>query len=189
MKTSRSRWSRIAFGCLVATALAGCSVASEQQPTTATDRAQVGQDAPIATAPLRGFMGRPVDSTIAAVSATQPTADAAEVLELCQVGEPQLKDVAGMGLVPSAREIPKYVRLVGVEPELQTDSAAWVVAFEGELAQPMSHEVWVDATCIVIDGVAGFYATGGAREVGSDVLVTPLPVSREPSLALPPLRP
>lgn len=183
-------WSAIVLGCLVATALAGCSVASEQQQaTTATDTTRGGNDTPIATAPLRGFMGRPVDSTIAAVSATQPTADAAEVLALCQVGEAQLMDVAGMGLVPSARDLPKYVRLVGVEPELQTDSAAWVVAFEGELAQPMSHEVWVDATCIVIEGVAGFYATGGARDVGSDVLVTPPPVSPEPSLALPPLRP
>ena len=142
--------------------------------------------------------GPPVDTTIEPVSATAPSPEAAEVLEACQARDFGLDRVAGMGLVPRARDVPKYTRLVGVEPEIHTDRPAWVITFRGILRLGARGSALrggrrdpvyaADPTCVVIDGVPFFYLTGPAGTDPDNLTVPPIEVG-EPSLALPPLAP
>lgn len=132
----------------------------------------------------------PIDPSVEPVALSALSPEAASVLQICQVLDNIGTDrVAGMGKIDHARDAVHYAWLTGLEPEIQTDAPAWVVAFKGEVPMPMSGEVWVDPTCIVVDGDGGFYATGPVRILASGVTVTPPPARVKPDRALPPLLP
>lgn len=99
-----------------------------------------------------------------------------------------LKAIAGMGRIDHARDAAKYTWLTGREPEIQTDEAAWLIVYRGEMPQsrPVG-DVWVDPTCVVIDDAPIIYATGPIR-TADGVTVTPPPLGM-PTMALPPLAP
>ena len=134
--------------------------------------------------------GLPVDPSIEPVSLSDPSSEAADALRVCQVLDNIGADkVSGMGRISHARDAVRYAPLTGVEPEIQTDAPAWLVTFKGEVPMPMSGEIWIDPTCVVVGGDGGFYATGAVKILSSDVTVTPLPTKQKPDLALPPLLP
>lgn len=97
--------------------------------------------------------------------------------------------VSGMGRIDHARDAARYAPLTGLEPEIKTDAPAWIVTFKGDVPMPMTGEIWVDPTCIVVDGDGGFYATGPVKILSSKATVTPRPAKQQPDLALPPLLP
>ena len=140
----------------------------------------------------------PVGPSIEPVSASHPTPEAEIALEACGARDFGLDKVAGMGLVPRARDVPKYTTLVGVEPEIQTDRPAWVITFRGVLELGPTRSglrcgirgpVYVeDPTCVVIDGVPNFYVTGRSGK-SPDALVEPPITLGTPVLSLPPLAP
>lgn len=130
---------------------------------------------------------RPVDATLAAVSRSNPGAAASEVLDLCYVDAFGVDAIAGMAEVPRARDLPMYVNLVGVEPEIRTDAPAWVISFRGKVTLPRGLGWAIDPTCVVIDGERTLFLTGPHGR--GDNQVDPLPVPNPPTLALPPLAP
>ena len=137
-----------------------------------------------------GTTSRRVDPSITPVSLSHPPSGAAEALRICQVGDLIGADVvSGFGEVPHARDAVRYSNLTGAEPELRTDAPAWLVQVRGEVPMLTSGEVWIDPTCIVVDGNGGWYATGPVRDATSGVLETAPSVGEEPDLSLPaPLR-
>ena len=65
-------------------------------------------------------------------------------------------EVAGMGLVPHARDVPEYAYLWGMEPEIQTDRPAWVIQLAGRVNFGAG---WADdPVCIVVDGKPTIFA-------------------------------
>jgi len=163
----------IVFACLT-TIITGCvSVASS------SDQATPG-----------------VGSDLTAVSRSSPDASASAALDLCSItdttsamgprGALGIDVVVGMGFVTHARDAVKYVRLAGVEPEIQTDHPAWLIATKGPIQLPLGPKMW-NPTCVVIDGEANWFITGDYEDDG--VIVTPLPLKAEPVFALPALAP
>lgn len=134
-----------------------------------------------------------MDASITSVSRTSPTAEAREALEACQIGDDQMDQIIGMGLVPRGRDLPRYINISGTEPEIDSDSPAWAITLRGEVPQPTSHEVWIDPTCVIIDGEQGYFATGGGYKVLESgkrgPFIPPLETTPGPDLALPPLAP
>ena len=112
------------------------------------------------------------------------------MLIACQVLDSfGLGSVGGMGKIAHGRDAVKYVWLAGIEPQIQTDAPAWLIAFRGDIPMPKIGEVWVDPTCFYANGEAGFFATGLVKDVSSGKLFTPLPARTPPDRALPPLAP
>jgi hypothetical protein len=133
---------------------------------------------------------RSVDTTIEAVSASHPSASAAEALESCGItGEYGVgtDKVAGMGHLERARDAPRYVNLTGKEPEIQVDKPAWVIQLQGEVVLPRGFGTALDPTCVVIDGVHYLFMTGPYTTNGETT--QPLQPERPPDLLLPPLAP
>jgi hypothetical protein len=125
---------------------------------------------------------------ITTISASDPEASLA--LELCEVT--RYRDMlVGAAEVAHASDLPTYVPLTGQEPEIATESAAWVFAFRGDvplglLTRTRGPLVAHDPTCVVIGADHYWFMTGGATLAdGSDT--TPLPAS--PAETLPPLEP
>src|SRR6267142_1668604 len=138
---------RRALGFVLASlALASCS--SEVAPAGDGSRAPLSSPAPLPTSGTPA--GLPVDTTLEAVSASAPSAEAKAALDLCGVDAAR-GQVAGMALVPSSKEVGKYAPMYGTEPELKTDRPAWVIQLKGEIQGRVG--VLVDPTCVVIDGV------------------------------------
>ena len=133
---------------------------------------------------------------LAAVSRSNPDASASAALDKCTITDSKgefgangalgIDIVVGMGLVPHARDAAKYVRLVGIEPEIQTDDPAWFIATKGPIQIPPGPKMW-DATCAVIDDVATWFITGDYEDGGD--IVTPPPLANPPTLTLPALAP
>ena len=100
----------------------------------------------------RALVSVPVDMAIQPVSISSPTADAASVLKSCGLTTTDRQAlVAGMGLVPHAKDVPKYIRAFGTEPELQSDKPVWVVQFKGRI--DMGPGDWADnPVCVVVTG-------------------------------------
>lgn len=171
----------LAFGIIGLALVAGCSAAStpSELPTAgglisspAVSRAPSATPTPA---------DNPIDASIAPVSLSDPSPEAKHALELCM--PPAGAKIIGMGLVAHARDVPEYVPLWGVEPELQTDAPAWVVAFDGRVTLPRGY--WADdPVCVVIDGTATTYMPG-LSGLGTKV-VPPLEAPRSPTMALPP---
>lgn len=131
-----------------------------------------------------------MDASIAPVSVSDPSAEAAEALRLCQVLDNYgSAKISGMGKIAHARDAVRYAAFTGLEPEIKTDAPAWLVTFKGELAMPMSREIWIDPTCIVVGGSPMFYATGPVRSTETGAVLSPLPAKQKAEFALPPLSP
>lgn len=126
----------------------------------------------------------PVDIALSAVSRSNPSVAAKAALDLCvRPGEMSL--VVGMALLPSARDVGKYMLSSGRDPELQDDTPVWLVQLKGEVTY-RSGTVF-HPTCMVKDGDRSIYAAYGGRQDGTtwyppDDFVPPV-------LALPPLAP
>lgn len=125
------------------------------------------------------------------VSLSRPTAEAAKALSLCEVTGRETQ-VSGMALLRHASDLPDYVLLTGREPEIQTSDPAWVVAYRGVItlttrSQGGSIEM-TDPTCVVIDEIPIWFATGSTRS-GDGTTVTPEPVASTELLSLPTLSP
>ena len=108
----------------------------------------------------------PVDPSIAPVSASHPAPGAKAALDVCRAYELGLDHVAGIGLVPHATDTPRF-GLSAEAPMLKVSAAAWVIQIRGEIRQLHSGEMWIDPTCVVIDGEPGFYATGPVRSLAT----------------------
>jgi hypothetical protein len=128
----------------------------------------------------------PVDSAIAPVSRTSPSADAKSVFAKCNVDYYGLDNVAGMGKVADAHDVARYVPLQAAEPELQTTDAAWVVAFRGKFDLPRGLGWTIDPVCVVVNGEPILYLPNGAGH--GEATPKPREVPK-PDLALPPLAP
>ena len=136
-------------------------------------------------------------SDLSPVSRSSPDAAASAALDLCSITDTKgafgangalgNDIVVGMGLVPHARDAAKYVRLVGVEPEIQTDDPAWLITTKGSIQLPLGPKMW-DPTCVVVHGEANWFSTGD-YQADDGSLVTPMPLKNQPPLGLPALAP
>jgi hypothetical protein len=146
-------------------------------------RPAAGTDVPTGEAP--DLPAVPVDSTLAAVSRSNPGPDAKAALDLCGASD-QLELVAGMALVPRARDVGKYMPTNGKEPELQSDTPVWLIQFKGELAHAHVGTVF-NPVCMVMNGDYTPYGPYGDRS--GTKAATLLPGFTAPILALPTLAP
>ncbi|HWP62151.1 MAG TPA: hypothetical protein VNO86_01625 [Candidatus Binatia bacterium] len=126
---------------------------------------------------------RPVDSSLTPVSRSNPSPEAQAAIELCGL-DPTF--VSGMAKVPKARDLPKYVRLTGKEPEIQVDEPAWVITYSGRVILPRALGWADDPICVVVDGVRTVFLSG--RHGRGDLESAPLPIP-DPPFALPTLAP
>jgi hypothetical protein len=163
----------------------GAPVATQIAAVAATTRPAGATALPVSLA---------VDTSVVPVSLSRPPADAARAFDLCLidewVGRNGAQVIAGLGKIDHATGAYHYAPLTGLEPELKSDDPAWMVQFRGDIRMPMSNTIYVDPTCVVVDGGdGGFFATGGVRQVGSDVVKAPAAVAFAPDRALPPPKP
>lgn len=133
----------------------------------------------------------PIDPNMEAVSRSSPRPAASQALEACGFDDFQqrpLSMVAGMGKAASGYAARDYAPLTGREPELMTQGPVWMIQLSGELTDPFTGEVSMDALCVSIDGQAGYYSIGDI--VLSDGSIhTPRPVPDPPEYSLPSLAP
>jgi hypothetical protein len=126
----------------------------------------------------------PVDPALTPVSRSNPGPEAKAALELC-VRPDELALVVGMALLPSAREVGRYMLSNGKEPELQDDAPVWLVQLEG----PVTYRFGTvfHPTCMVKKGEPTLFMAYGGSQDGATW--TP-PVDFTPATrALPPLAP
>lgn len=129
------------------------------------------------------------DPGLRAVSLSESYGDSADAMALCGVGEHR-DLVSGAAHVMHAKDLPKYVRLSGNEPEIQTDAPAWVVAYQGVVRLPVrglryAYVDQIDPTCVVIDGESSWFTTGEIRNPDGTVIEPSLLPA--PAGTLPPL--
>lgn len=142
---------------------------------------------PTATASIADIPTLPTGD-LPPVSISNPSQGAIDALAKCHIGDQfSIEQVAGMGLVPSARDLFHYLPLTGREPEFKADVPAWVIQFRGDL--PMRFGLWTDPVCIVTADHFGYYATGPSKDYNTDRVETPEPPPTPPDRSLPPLLP
>src|SRR5437762_247894 len=96
----------LALGAISASCVAGAGGISPARSAPAS-----------AAAPSTAALG--AVTTIAPVSRSNPSLEAAAAMKLCRVSRIGIDRVAQMGEIPSARDAAQYVHLFGIEPELQ----------------------------------------------------------------------
>jgi hypothetical protein len=164
---------------------------SSIRPSQAVATGDIEPSAALTPPPVRPLPSVPIDGTIEPVSRSRPGAAAAAALAACGVDRPpRLDTVAAMGLVSHAHDVPRYARMFGTEPELQTDAPAWVIQLAGRIDYA-GH--WADnPVCVVIGGQHWTFAPevygGPDAETGQQVFnpnpsIAPDPPFRLPSLA------
>lgn len=180
---------RLYLACALASViLVGCF--SGAGAGTEPGASATAQPTPAASPTAEPSMVLAIDASIAAISASKPGAEAAAVLAQCNVGEQITIDkVTGMGKIASASDLARYVPLTGREPQLKERGPAWIVTVAAELPQPGSTELWVNPTCVVTDGDAGYFATGPVKDLATGKTMTPEKPATPPDLRLPPLAP
>jgi hypothetical protein len=150
-------------------------------------------------APVRALdSGLPLDPSIEPVSLSALDPGASSALDACSItdttgqfgsnGPLGTKIVSGMGLIPSATDVGKYVPMTGLEPELKSPSPAWVIAVGGRLWLPFWPHDLNDPTCVVIGGGVFWWDTGGHFE-GDTVVASPAGVDGRHVFRVPPLEP
>lgn len=132
--------------------------------------------------------GLPVDPSITPISIKNHSADAEKAFVACSLAQYGYESVAGMGLIPSAADLPKYAPFTGKEPQLQLPGPVWLVQFKGDIPMPKSGETWVDPVCIRADGDQGYFAVNGVKDANGK-FIAPLPAETAPTLSLPALQP
>jgi hypothetical protein len=171
-----SRWLACAGGALT---LAACTAGGGAIVSTVPDQTPTPSMAVIPTSPT---------GDLSPVSISNPSRGAKDAFAKCHIGDQfSVEQVAGMGQVPSTKDLFHYVPLTGREPEFKTDVPAWVIQFRGDLPMRFGH--WTDPACIVTPDYFGFYATGPSKNYGSDKVQTPEPPPTPPDRSLPPLIP
>ena len=171
-----ARWLAHASGALI---LAACTAGSGAVVSTAPEPTPSSSMAAVPTLPT---------GDVAPVSISEPSEGAKDAFAKCHVGDQYaIEQVAGMGQVPSTKDLFHYVPLTGREPEFKIEGPAWVIQFGGDL--PMRTGSWTDPTCIVTADYFGFYATGPTKDYGSDKVVMPERPPIPPDRSLPPLLP
>jgi hypothetical protein len=160
-------------------ALAACSAAARSASTVPVSNAAA--DVVAISAPA----DPPIDRSLRPISLSSMSGGDKDAFTRC-VREGEEKLVAGMALLSSAREVPRYGWWFGNSPELQTDIPAWVVQFAGDV--PSRFGIYHDPTCVVIDGVESFFVTNGMTALdGTKTERSEL--AKPPELRLPPLEP
>ena len=135
-------------------------------------------------------METPPAGDVMAVSASAPSAGAADAIAKCHVGDMiPISSVTGMGQVASAADLVHYVPLTGREPQLREAGPAWIIQVHADVPQPGSGEIWTDPTCVVTQNDFGYFATGPVRNAATGAVVTPAPPIIHPDRKLPPLAP
>jgi len=72
------------------------------------------------------------DGGLTPVSISNPSAGAKDALARCHIGDQYaIEQVASMGQVPLAKDLPHYVPLTGREPQLSDNGPAWVIRLRG----------------------------------------------------------
>jgi len=107
-----------------------------------------------------------LDGDVAPVSLSSATGLAADGIEACGVRK-YADQIRGIGVLEHATMLPRYVPLTGREPEIKSDSPAFVVLFEGTLRLPLrggpgapTYQDIQGATCTFSDGMPIWYMTG-----------------------------
>jgi hypothetical protein len=184
----------VALGVFACSAPAAVNPGSGVETASATPRATIAADVAKPAATEAAAAAAAVDASIAAISLSEPPADAARAFELCLVNEWVAASgsdvIAGLGHIEHATDAIHYARLTGRDPELKSGSGAWMVQYKGDIRMPRSNTIYIDPTCIVVDGGdGGFFGTGGVRQVGSDAVRQPPEDSSTPDRALPAPKP
>jgi hypothetical protein len=128
------------------------------------------QAAPAAVStPIPTAQASPSESSsgdVDGVSLSAPTSQAEAGIKACGV-RAHATQIHGIGILARARLLPEYVPLTGREPEIQSDSPAFVVQFTGRIrlwdrAGPESAPFTdsEDATCVMLDEWPTWYVTG-----------------------------
>ena len=106
-------------------------------------------------------------TTLVAVSASHPGAEAAGIFRICRVRDLiPIDEVAGMAKLPAAGDLPHYVPLTGREPQLKQPGPLWVIQIDGALTQyngaspSPGGAIWTNPICFVTTSDFGFMATG-----------------------------
>lgn len=163
---------------IVSCLLAGCAATGPTSPSTS------------GSSPVP----RPIAPDIAPVSISSPTPDAQVALDACLITDSThdgastlgVALVEGMGKVVPARDAPIYAPLTGLEPEIQTDAPAWVIAIAGVVSLPLA-DTMRNPTCVVVGGQATWFDTDAHST--PEGWVTARPLALPPIYRLPPLVP
>ena len=191
-----NRWSRTwAFASVAsitaATVLLSACTSARAPVTTPPEQANVPLASPavVATPTPRMTTSQAVEGIIA-VSASKPSAAAQAVLGKCNIGDQiELKNVTGMGMIASPKDLPRYVPLTGREPQLVEAGPAWIVTVHANIPQPGSSELWTDPTCVVTGEESGWFATGVVTDTATGKVMSPEAPVQRPDLSVPPLLP
>lgn len=126
----------------------------------------------------------PVDPDLTPVSLSHLSVAAKAAFDLCVLPD-QAPAVVGMALLPSARDVRKYMLTNGNEPELQDDVPVWVVQLKG----PVTYRFGTvfHPLCVVKGGERFVFAPYGGE--GRDGRWAPPDTFTPPQFALPPLAP
>jgi hypothetical protein len=105
---------------------------------------------------LIGLPSVPVDTSLDAVSRSNPSAGAKEAMDLC-VGPENLDQVVGMAQLPG-NQVHRFTLTNGREPELQSDALVWAIQSKGLL--PARSGTWIDPLCVVVQAVPPAFPLG-----------------------------
>ena len=179
------------FALCVALVVAGCTASGG----AATNALPPVGSAPAAAAPAiaassspASAAALPVDPSITPISIKNHSADAEKAFQACSLAQYGYETVAGMGLIPSAADLPKYAPFSGKEPQLELPGPVWLVQFQGDIPMPKAGETWVDPVCILAEGDQGYFAVNGVKDAAGKFRA-PLPAATPPTMSLPPLLP
>jgi hypothetical protein len=179
-------WIVVAAGSLI---VAACS-----SPSAIASPSGVSATPGVSPTEPRGTTNQTVEPglEVAAVSVSNPGAEAADVFSKCHIGDTDMilfKRVTGMGRLPAASDLPHFVPLTGREPQLKETGPVWVVTVHADIPQPGSSEVWTDPTCVVTDREFGWFATGPITDTATGKVTQPEQPAQLPDRVLPTLAP
>src|SRR5262245_27064912 len=118
--SSRSNSVRVLISLGLVVLLAACAGPASGLAATSAAAIRPSASAVSADIPVPALPSVPVDWSLTPVSRGNPGAEARAALDLC-VRPEDSGAVAGMALLPSARDVKKYMFTNGKEPELQDD--------------------------------------------------------------------
>jgi hypothetical protein len=139
----------------------------------------------IATPPAAG----PIDTSIVAVSASNPTAPAKQALDACSAYDIGLDHVVGMGLVAQAKDVGLYIPLGATPLAAPMTDPVWVIKFHGTVPEPKAGVGWVDPCCVVANGLPQFLAYGPEIDLSTGSVIRNYYWGGAAARSLPPLAP
>lgn len=176
------------LGAIVVASACACRAQGTDLPGSEPQRSVEPASAPMArTSPAVVSLDddRSIDPAIAPVARSHLSPEEEAVLASCWVADFGIDSISGMGLVPRARDVPRYVPLTGSELVLQTEDPAWVVSYEGVVEFPRGLGWARNPVCVVVHGIPTVFAP--EQHGRGEVVVNPEQPSQPPDLRLPPL--